>query len=112
MRHDIWTGTAMCALTLIAATAVAGEIPRERTGKETVAAVCVRCHGTGEHGAPKIGDRTAWIQRLRNGFDFAVSSAIHGHGWMPARGGSPDLTDREVRSAIAYMFNPDPPAPY
>ncbi|MGZ5223531.1 MAG: c-type cytochrome, partial [Burkholderiales bacterium] len=58
----------------------------------------------------KIGDRAAWIPRLSHGFDATVRSAINGHGGMPARGGLPDLTDREIRSAIAYMFNPDPPA--
>jgi cytochrome c5 len=109
MRHDIWTGAAALACTLMPITSGAAELPRERSGKETVEAVCVRCHGTGEHGAPKIGDRTAWIQRLRYGFDPAVSAAINGHGWMPSRGGAAHLTDREVRSAIAYMFNPDPP---
>jgi cytochrome c5 len=80
----------------------------ERTGKEIVQARCHECHETGKGGAPKIGDRTAWVPRLAHGFNNTVASAINGHGGMPARGGLPDLTDREVRSAIVYMLNPDP----
>jgi cytochrome c5 len=82
----------------------------ERSGKEIVQVRCSQCHEAGKGGAPKIGDRAAWIPRLSHGFDATVRSAINGHGGMPARGGLPDLTDREIRSAIAYMFNPDPPA--
>lgn len=78
----------------------------EREGKEIVQAQCAKCHETGVFGAPKIGDRTAWILRLRRGLDFAVRSAINGHGPMPPRGGMADLTDSELRAAILYMFNP------
>ncbi|HZN26270.1 MAG TPA: c-type cytochrome [Burkholderiales bacterium] len=84
--------------------------PRVRSGREVVEARCSKCHATGEGGAPRIGDRAAWIPRLRNGFEGTVRSAINGHGGMPARGGLPDLTDHEIRGAIVYMFNPDPPA--
>jgi cytochrome c5 len=77
----------------------------ERTGKQIVAAQCVKCHGTGVGGAPKIGDREAWTPRVKQGLDVVVRSAIHGHGAMPPRGGMADLTDAEIRSAIVYMFN-------
>jgi cytochrome c5 len=82
--------------------------PIPRSGKQIVEARCSKCHATGEGGAPRIGDRAAWIPRLRNGFEQTVRSAINGHGGMPARGGLPDLTDHEIRSAIVYMFNPEP----
>ena len=77
----------------------------ERTGKEIVETQCVKCHGTGVGGAPKIGDRAAWTPRVKQGLDVVVRSAIHGHGAMPPRGGMADLTDTEIRSAIVYMFN-------
>jgi cytochrome c5 len=79
---------------------------KERSGQEIVKAQCVKCHGAGVNGAPKIGDQAAWRPRLKNGLDKTVASAIHGHGKMPARGGMADLTDPEVRAAILYMFNP------
>jgi cytochrome c5 len=86
--------------------------PTERTGEQIVQARCVKCHGTGEGGAPKIGDREAWTSRVRQGLDNVVRSAIKGHGAMPARGGQADLTDAEMRKAVIYMFNSAvPPAP-
>jgi cytochrome c5 len=83
----------------------------DRSGELIVKAQCVKCHGTGVNGAPKIGDQAAWRPRLKNGLDKTVASAIHGHGKMPARGGMADLTDAELRSAILYMFNPSAAKP-
>jgi cytochrome c5 len=77
----------------------------DRTGEEIVKARCIKCHQSGEGGAPKIGDRAAWIPRVKQGLDVVIRSAIKGHGGMPARGGQADLTDSELRSAIIYMFN-------
>jgi cytochrome c5 len=76
-----------------------------RSGKQIVDAQCVKCHGSGMGGAPKIGDRAAWASRASRGLDTLVASAIHGHGAMPARGGMADLTDVEIRSAITYMYS-------
>jgi cytochrome c5 len=86
------------------------QYPVARTGRQVVEARCRQCHEAGKGGAPRIGDRAAWIPRLSHGFEPLVRSAIHGHGGMPARGGLPDLTDDEMRGAIVYMFNPDPVA--
>ena len=76
----------------------------ERSGEQVVRAACFRCHESGQSGAPKIGDREAWSQRISQGVDAVTKSAIRGHGSMPARGGLADLTDREVTNAILYMF--------
>jgi len=77
----------------------------DRPGKQIVEVQCIKCHQTGVGGAPKIGDRAAWIKRGSAGMDSLVRSAIHGHGGMPARGGMADLTDSEIRAAVIYMFN-------
>jgi cytochrome c5 len=87
-----------------------------RTSESIVRAQCATCHESGRDGAPKIGDRAAWIPRLKRGLDALVVSAVHGHGPMPPRGGLPDLSDTEIRGAIVYMFNHGvppvaPPAP-
>lgn len=76
-----------------------------RSSEQIVRTQCSKCHEPGLDGAPKIGDRAAWIPRLKNGMETLVASAIHGHGAMPARGGLPDLNDAEIRGAIGYMFN-------
>lgn len=77
----------------------------ERSGEQIVQARCAKCHQTGVGGAPRIGDRDAWIPRIKQGLDAVVRSAIKGHGGMPPRGGMADLSDPELRSAVVYMFN-------
>lgn len=81
----------------------------ERKGAQVVEQHCARCHETGVDGAPRIGNRDDWIPRIQRarGFDLLVSSAVHGYGPMPARGGFADLTDAEIRAAIIYMYHPD-----
>ena len=76
-----------------------------RSSEQVVQTQCSKCHQEGLEGAPKIGDRAAWIPRLGKGLDTLVKSAVHGRGHMPARGGAPDLSDRELEGAIVYMFN-------
>jgi cytochrome c5 len=76
-----------------------------KTGQEVVTAVCGACHMTGAAGAPKIGDKAAWGPRIKGGLDTLVKSAIAGKGAMPARGGSPDVSDFELARAIVYMAN-------
>ena len=91
------------------------ELTGERSGEQVVKAQCVKCHGEGVGGAPKIGDLDAWVQRMKQGLPYLIRSAIRGHGGMPPRGGQANLTDNELRSAILYMYNPsgaaDKPAP-
>jgi cytochrome c5 len=82
----------------------------DRSGEQVVRMQCANCHETGVAGAPKMGDRAAWIPRLKQGFDVLVRSAINGHGGMPPRGGIANLTDPEIRAAIAHLLNPVPAA--
>ena len=86
--------------------ASAKDMTAERSGAQVVKAQCAKCHDKGVGGAPKIGDRAAWTPRLKDGMENLVRSAIRGHGGMPARGGTADLTDNEIRAAVTYMFNP------
>lgn len=90
-----------------------------RSGEQIVKMQCIKCHGSGVNGAPKIDDRAAWAPRMTQGLDATVRSAANGHGAMPARGGLANVTDDELRAAILYMFYPagatlkprDEPAP-
>lgn len=84
----------------------AQDLAADRSGEQVVTAQCAKCHQAGEGGAPKIGDRAAWIPRLNGGIDRLLRSAIRGHGGMPPRGGEADLTDGELRAAVLYMFYP------
>ena len=79
---------------------------KERSGEQIVKQQCIKCHGSGVSGAPKIDDRAAWAPRMRQGLQATVASATRGHGKMPVRGGMGDLSDTELRAAILYMFYP------
>ena len=68
---------------------------------------CKMCHATGAAGAPKVGDKADWKDRIAKGTPDLELSAINGFqgygGNMPARGGFPKLTDDEVKAAVSYM---------
>lgn len=82
---------------------VGAKAPEERTGEAVVKAQCIKCHGSGVGGAPKLGDRAAWVERVKPGIDVLVRSAMNGHGGMPARGGMASLTDPELKNAVTYL---------
>jgi cytochrome c5 len=75
-------------------------------GQAVYEAVCVACHGEGIAGAPRFGDRKAWVPRIAQGFSTLVKHAIEGYtgksGMMPPKGGSGN-EDVEIARAVAYM---------
>jgi cytochrome c5 len=79
---------------------------RDRTGAEVVNAVCVKCHEAGVDGAPKIGDLSAWGQRMSQGIKTLTTHAVQGYRGMPAHGGEIKTTDIELTRAIIYMITP------
>jgi cytochrome c5 len=90
---------------MVAAQPTSRSASTERSGEQIVRAQCANCHESGKSGAPKIGDRSAWIARAKKGLDVLVTSAMKGHGNMPARGGLAELSDAELRSAVLTMLN-------
>lgn len=69
---------------------------------------CATCHDSGLAGAPKIGDKAAWTDRVSKGSAAVIENAIKGFqgnsGFMPAKGGNSALTDEEVSFAVLYML--------
>lgn len=76
-----------------------------RTGESIYKNLCISCHGTGAGGAPKLGDTAAWGSRIAKGFDVLVNHALNGFNAMPAKGGAADLTEDEIKRAVAYIAN-------
>ena len=76
-------------------------------GKKVFGATCALCHASGLAGAPKPGDKADWGPRIAQGKDTMYKHAIEGFtgakGMMPAKGGSANLTDAEVKAAVDYM---------
>ena len=73
-------------------------------GQTVFQAQCAACHTTGAAGAPKQGDTAAWANRLTQGFEALVNSALKGKGAMPAQAGG-DYSDLEIARAVAYLAN-------
>ena len=76
-------------------------------GKSVFGKTCAMCHAAGVAGAPKPGDKADWGPRIAQGKDTMYKHAIDGFtgakGMMPAKGGSANLTDAEVKAAVDYM---------
>jgi cytochrome c5 len=89
---------------------VAEEAPAETgadlaQGKSVYDAACFVCHGTGAAGAPKLGDKAAWEARIAQGMDTLNLHAINGKGAMPPKGGRMDLSDDDIKAAVAYIVS-------
>lgn len=80
-----------------------------RSGDAVYNASCVACHGTGAAGAPKLGDKAAWADRIGQGMDTMVKHAIAGFqgktGVMPPRGTCGTCSDSELKAAVEYMVS-------
>lgn len=74
-------------------------------GKGTYTASCSACHATGAAGAPKLGDKGAWKNRIAQGNDTLFDHAISGFKGMPAKGGNASLSDDAVKAAVKYMVD-------
>ena len=73
-------------------------------GKSVFNHTCLTCHGNSVRDAPRVGDMHVWQPRLAQGLDVLIQHALDGHGRMPAKGGYSTLTDHEVSSAVAYVY--------
>jgi len=70
---------------------------------------CAACHSTGVAGAPKLGLKNAWTDRISKGSETLYNNAINGFqgasGYMPAKGGNSALSDESVKAAVDYMLD-------
>lgn len=83
--------------------------PQLVSGKETYLSECALCHNEGEEGAPALTNKSQWTERAKKGNETLISHAINGFvgedGEMPAKGGSPHLSDAEVANAALFMIS-------
>src|SRR4030067_136243 len=92
-----------------AAVVANGVIPAAKAadGKGTYDKACMACHAAGVAGAPKLGDKAAWKDRIAQGNDTLYTHAIKGYqgkkGFMPAKGGNAALSDADVKASVDYM---------
>jgi cytochrome c5 len=76
-------------------------------GEEVYNNACAACHATGVGGAPKIGEKEDWAPRIKQGdkvlFEHSKNGFTGKKGVMPPKGGNPNVTDTDIKNAIAYM---------
>lgn len=68
---------------------------------------CANCHALHPLiplGAPRIGDKKAWQQRLTKGQALLLQHTLNGLGLMPARGGCFECSDEQIQMVINYMI--------
>jgi cytochrome c5 len=67
---------------------------------------CAHCHTPGISGAPKLGDRNEWSQRIRPGIKLLYQAAIDGvpNTTMAARGGHREMSDADIRAIVDFML--------
>lgn len=69
---------------------------------------CAACHNLGVAGAPSIGDRDAWSNRITKDKEVLYRNAIKGFsgndGIMPPKGGFTNLSDDQVKAIVDYMI--------
>ena len=86
------------------ATGSAGGEAADMSPQQLYEGACMACHAAGVAGAPITGDNAAWGDRMGNGIDGLLSSAIAGKGAMPPKGGSA-YSDEQIRSVVEYMLS-------
>jgi cytochrome c5 len=66
---------------------------------------CAGCHEDGLGGAPRTRHPEDWLGRSRLWQAVLTERAKRGYLGMPAKGGEPELSDREVQAAAEYMLS-------
>ena len=86
------------------ATASAQSAAAEMDGEQIYNQMCVTCHDAGVADAPITGSDQMAQRLIEKGIETLVTNAINGINVMPPRGGSPDLTDEQIRAAVEFML--------
>lgn len=70
--------------------------------------ICFSCHDNAVAGAPKLGDKAAWQDRITKSKEELYKNSIEGFtgntGVMPPKGGS-TFTDDEIKAIVDYMVS-------
>ena len=87
------------ALAVMAALGAAGPVAAA-DGKTVYEKSCAACHKVMP---PKLGDKAAWVPRIKQGADAMTASVIKGKGAMPPKGGT-SLPDADLKAAVEFMI--------
>ena len=87
--------------------AAASGAAAQPSGEDPYRKACAACHDQGVAGAPKLGDKTAWEARIKQGMEALYTVGIKGKPGtgMVAKGGNASVSDAEVKAAVDYMVS-------
>ncbi len=96
------------SITAAEETQAAAETPADTAtaavdGQKIYQTSCQACHASGVAGAPKLGDKEAWVPRIAKGNDALLSSVTNGFNAMPPKGTCMSCSEDELRAAVEYM---------
>jgi cytochrome c5 len=80
-----------------------GASDEPRGGEAVYQAVCSSCHDNGTLGAPEIGDKAAWSDRVGKGMETLVDHSYNGFNQMPAQKSA--ASRDEIENAINYILD-------
>ena len=66
---------------------------------------CKDCHVKGEKGAPIVGDKAAWAERIKKGELLLTQHAYLGHRRMPVFGNCTECDKVDFADAVAYIIS-------
>ena len=92
--------TCVCVMATLLCVATSGAMAAD--GQAVYSQNCAACHTSM---SPKLGDKVAWAPLIKEGADSLVASTIKGKGTMPPRGGHANLSDADIKAAVAYMVS-------
>ncbi len=91
--------------------AIEAPLPAPKGGAGDAAAAaaykasCAGCHASGAAGAPVVGHKDEWADRIKQGKETLYEHAIKGFNGMPPKGGNMSLKDDQVKAIVDYMVN-------
>lgn len=103
-KNQLFLCVTLLVLGLNACGKKAAETAAPSAGEQVFVQNCRVCHAQGLNGAPIIGNKVQWRDRVSKGQSTLTEHAINGFGLMPAKGGNTELPDEEVAKAVSYMM--------
>ena len=76
-----------------------------KAGEQIFNRHCKDCHETGVKGAPKVGDKAAWAERIKQGELLLTQHAFFGHRKMPNFGNCTECDKVDFADAVSYMVD-------
>ena len=80
-------------------------LKENQMGRKVYDRYCVVCHRDGLVGAPKLGAKSDWKNRLAaKKIEGLILSATKGINAMPVKGTCYECTEQELKAAIEFML--------